>query len=102
MKYLENENIEKLIEDFKNNDHRELEKVLHNIFGTKLKITGDYIGSTSVDISTETLTKKTFKRAIEILQCNLKSKFGYDHQCIPFVMDELLPNRLGMELWVYK
>lgn len=50
----------------------------------------------------KTLNFPVFKRMLEVLEAAALEKFGTNVKYIPLIMDELLPDRFGIELWAYK
>lgn len=100
------ENIFKdIIKDLAKNDNTSFKAYLKNKFRTVTSANNTYIGRTSVDMLSVYIEQEradVLQRMIEILENSAESKFGKDVDYAIFMMDELLPDRLGVELWAYK
>lgn len=93
--------LNEILEDVRNNDIRSLESFIKEKYETKEYIGGEYLGKTSVDFKLE-YDAHAFIRALETLDASCKLKFNENSKYISFVMIELLPKRLGIELWAYR
>lgn len=96
---------EVIVKDLVNNDHRSFETYLEKKFGTANRIDGDYIGKKSCDMEFRHILNGRYsilERLIQVLESSAKLAFGKDVEYIPFIMEELLPDRFGVELWAYK
>jgi hypothetical protein len=97
-------NLEKIYADLKNNDYRSLEEFLGDKFYSGEHKDTEFIGKTSVDFHFRYVEENRYdvlERAIIIAKENVKYKFGEDIEMIPVIMDELLPGKLGIELWCF-
>lgn len=104
--------LEKIFEDIRNNDHRSLENYLIIQIEPSLNNIKDkngdkysYLGLTNVDFSFDCIKNDQYEvleKAIKILKMNIENKYGNEVLCWTFVMTELLPQRIGIEVWVYK
>ena len=94
-----------IIKDLASNDHGSFKVYLNNKFSIATPANKTYIGKTSVDmlfIYIEQERVDVLQRMIMVLEDNAEQKFGKNVDYIPFIMDELLPDRFGVELWAYK
>lgn len=97
--------LKNIIKDLANNDHGSFKVYLKSKFSIATPANKTYIGKTSVDMDFRYITQGAWnilERMIMVLEDNAEQKFGKDVDYIPFIMDELLPDRLGVELWAYK
>ena len=97
--------IKQIYQDIRNNDYRSLEEYLYKKFDSEKRIDGQYVGKTTVDFRFYHIVNNRYdvlKRAVDILRQSAEKKYGIGVKVIPCVMDELLPDRLGIELWCYK
>lgn len=93
-----------IIKDLANNDYESLEIYLKNKFSANSE-NEIYLGKANADMLSSYITQgrsDVLQRMIQILEKSAESIFDKDVDCIPFIMYELLPDRLGVELLVYK
>ena len=94
-----------IIKDLANNDYTSFNAYLESKFSTVTSENETYIGKTSVDMLSVYIKQEradVLQRMLMILEDSAESKFGKDIDYAIFMMDELLPERFGVELWAYK
>lgn len=100
------ENIFKdIIKDLANDDYTSFKAYLKNKFRTVTSANQTYIDKTSVDMLSVYIKQEraeVLQLMMRVLERSAESKFGKDVDYAIFMMDELLPDRLGVELWAYK
>lgn len=94
-----------IIKDLANNDYRSFQAYLNNRFKAITPEDEIYIDKCYVDMLYTYITKGMYpvlERMIAVLEDVAEQKFGKNVDYAVFIMDELLPERLGVELWAYK
>lgn len=97
--------LKNIIKDLANNDYESFNVYLKSKFSIATPANKTYIDKTFVDMNYKYITQGRYDvldRMILVLEDNAEQKFGKDVDYIPFIMDELLPDRIGVELWAYK
>lgn len=97
--------LKNIIKDLANGDYTSFRAYLKSKFSIATSANETYIGKTSVDILFIYIEQErvdVLQRMIMVLEDNAELKFGKDVDYAIFMMDELLPDRLGVELWAYK
>lgn len=100
-----NNELKDIIKDLANNDYTSFKNYLNSKFSTVTSANKTYIDKTCVDMNYKYITQGRYDvlaRMIQVLEQSAELKFGEDVDYAIFIMDELLPNRLGVELWAYK
>lgn len=100
------ENIFKdIIKDLANDDYTSFNAYLESKFSIATSENYTYIGKTSVDMLSVYIKQEraeVLQLMMKILERSAESKFGKDVDYAVFIRDELLPERLGVELWAYE
>lgn len=97
--------LKNIIKDLANDDYRSFQAYLNNRFKAITPEDEIYIDKCYVDILYTYITKEMYlvlERMIAVLENAAEQKFGKNVDYAVFIMDELLPERLGVELRAYK
>lgn len=97
--------LKNIIKDLANNDYTSFKTYLNTKFRTMTSANDTYIDKTFVDMNYKYITQGRYDvldRMILVLEDAAEQKFGKNVDYAVFIMDELLPERLGVELRAYK
>lgn len=98
--------INDILKDMSNNNFDSLYYFLYERYKFDFTLRNHkYVGEKSIDIKFKhviELRHDIFISAMDLLDSLVKKQYGESIFCIPMIMVELLPDRLGIELWVYE